>query len=105
RSVTEYFLDSSALIKRYVSERGSIWVRTISSPSTGNTITLAPVTQVEVFSGVTRRRREAIITPRGARTIRLLLNRHVLREYQIIEMTRHLVSSAQDLLDKYPLRA
>jgi uncharacterized protein len=103
--VTHYFLDSSALMKRYVSEQGTNWVSAISSPSTGNTITIAPVTQIEVFSGVSRRRREQIITPRGARMIRLLLKRHVLREYQLVEITTHLIATAQDLLDKHPLCA
>src|SRR5258708_10434744 len=92
-------------MKRYVSERGTNWVSAIASPSTGNTITIAQMTQIEVFSGVSRRKREQIITPRGARMIRLLLGRHMLREYQIIEITQPLITTAEDLLDKYPLRA
>jgi uncharacterized protein len=36
--VTAYFLDSSAVIKRYVPEAGTAWVRAMTMPSTGHTI-------------------------------------------------------------------
>jgi uncharacterized protein len=103
--VTHYFLDSSALIKRYVAEQGTAWVRAISLPSAGNTIVVAPVTQVEVFSGVSRRKREGVVAARTAQAIRLLLNRDIQLEYAVIELTPPLIQRAQDLLDKHPLRA
>jgi predicted nucleic acid-binding protein len=103
--VSHYFLDSSALIKRYVAEQGAAWIQAISSPSAGNTIVVAPITQVEVFSGVSRRRRENVISARTAQAIRLLLHRHVRREYMVVELTAPLIQRAEDLLDKHPLRA
>lgn len=103
--MTHYFLDSSAVIKRYVAEQGTTWIQTISAPSAGNTIVVAPITQVEVFSGVSRRKRESVISVRTAQAIRLLLNRHVRREYLVVELTAFLVQGAEDLLEKHPLRA
>ncbi len=103
--MTHYFFDSSALIKRYVAELGTTWIRSISSPSAGNAIVVAPVTQVEVFSGISRRKREGIVPTRAAQAIRLLLDRHMKREYLIVELTAPLIQRAEDLLDKYPLRA
>jgi uncharacterized protein len=103
--VTHYFLDSSALIKRYVAEQGTAWVRAISLPNEGNTIVVAHVTPIEVFSGISRRKREGVIAPRTAHAIRLLLNRHVQREYMVVELVLPLIQRAQDLLDKYALRA
>jgi predicted nucleic acid-binding protein len=103
--VTHYFLDSSALIKRYVAEQGTTWVRAISLPSAGNTVVVAPVAEVEVFSGVSRRKRESVISARTAQAIRLLLRRHIQREYLVVELTPQLIQRAQNLLDKYPLRA
>lgn len=103
--MTHYFLDSSALIKRYVSEQGAAWVRAISLPSVGNTIVVASVTEVEVFSGVSRRKRESVVSVRSAKAIRLLLNCHVRREYMVVELTPPLIQRAEDLLDKHPLRA
>ena len=100
-----YFLDSSALIKRYITEQGTGWVRSITPLSAGNTIIIAQITQVEIFSGVFRRRREGLIPPRTAQTIRLLLHRHVKREYTVVELTAPIIQDAEDLLDKHPLRA
>jgi len=100
-----YFLDSSALIKRYITEQGTGWVRSLTPPSVGNTIIIAQVTQVEIPSGVFRRRREGLVPPRTARTIRLLLHRHVKREYMVVELTTPIIEEAEDLLDKHPLRA
>lgn len=103
--MTHYFLDSSALVKRYVAEQGTPWIRAISLPSTGNTIVVAPVTQVEVFSGVSRRKRENVISARTAQAIRLLLARHIRREYMVVELTAPLIQRAEDLLAAHPLRA
>src|SRR5258705_12171711 len=47
--MTAYFLDSSALVKRYVTEIGTIWIRTISSPSAGHTILVAQITPLKLF--------------------------------------------------------
>ena len=100
-----HFLDSSALIKRYITEQGTEWVRAITPPSAGNTIIIAQVTQVEISSGVFRHRREGLIPPRTVQAIRLLLHRHVKREYMVVELTTPIIERAEDLLDKYPLRA
>lgn len=44
----------------------------------------AQITPVEVMSAVSRHKRESKILPRTAQAIRKLLNRHGLREYQVI---------------------
>lgn len=103
--MSHYFLDSSALIKRYISEQGTAWIRSIVVPSAKNTIVVAPVTQVEVFSGIARRKREGTISTRNAQAVWLLLDRHARREYDIIELTDSLIQRAEDLLDRHPLRA
>jgi uncharacterized protein len=103
--VTAYFLDSSALVKRYVPETGTVWVRTITTPSAGNTILVARMMQAEVISGVWRRVREGTIAPRIARVIRLLVDRHTRREYLVIELSARIVQRAEDLLEQHPLRA
>ena len=97
-----YFLDSSALIKRYITEQGTVWVRSITLPSAGHTIILAQVTQVEIISGVFRRRREGLMPPRTAQAICLLLHRHVTREYMVVELTAPIIQDAEDWLDKHP---
>jgi len=103
--VTAYFLDSSAVIKRYVLEQGTSWVRALTTPSAGNTTIVARLTQAEIASGVWRRMREGTVAPRIARAIRLLVDRHTLREYLVIELTASIVYRAEDVLERRPLRA
>ncbi len=54
---------------------------------------------------MSRHKRDGNIDARTARAIRLLLNRHAIREYQVIDIYDSLVRRAQELLDNYPLRA
>ncbi len=44
-----YFVDSSALVKRYVREAGTSWVRRLTRQGTSNYIYLARITVVEVL--------------------------------------------------------
>lgn len=41
--MTDYYLDASALVKRYANEPGSIWARQITDPRTQDTILLAEI--------------------------------------------------------------
>jgi hypothetical protein len=47
--VTDYFYDSSALIKRYVVEKGTAHVRAEVVPSSGNNIIVSRITQAEII--------------------------------------------------------
>ncbi len=53
-----YFVDSSALVKRYVTEVGTGWMQEISDPSAGNEFIVARITWIEVLSALARRQRE-----------------------------------------------
>ena len=58
-----FYLDSSALVKRYLIETGSAWVRSIANPSVGHTILVAAITWVEVAAAfAARHRMRACIT-------------------------------------------
>lgn len=50
-----YFLDSSALVKRYVSEIGSTWVCSLFDPSLGHQFFIAAIGGVEIISAITRK--------------------------------------------------
>ena len=43
------FLDSSALVKRYITETGSAWIRIITARSAHNRIIVARIAWVEVI--------------------------------------------------------
>src|SRR5208337_2977931 len=50
-----YFFDSSALVKRHVSESGSAWVRSLTRAKAAHTLYIARITAVEITSAITRR--------------------------------------------------
>jgi uncharacterized protein len=102
--MTQYFLDSSALIKRYVVEPGTTWVRSLTNRGGGHTVLIAQITQIEIVSGASRRVREGTLTTRTARAVRLLIDRHVRREYVVIGLTPQVVRRAEDILAVHPLR-
>src|SRR5262245_62023698 len=103
--MTYYFLDSSALIKRYIAEKGTNWIRSIAGRSAGNTLVVAQITYVEAISGTARRTREGAITSRTARAIRLVVERHLSRQYLVIGLSNSITSRAANLLENHPLRA
>jgi uncharacterized protein len=103
--MTNYFLDSSALVKRYVSEIGSAWIESITSVKSGNAILVAHITQAEVVSATMGRKRDGTISARTARAVRLLIDRHMIREYSVASLTNRIVQRAEDLLEKHALRA
>ena len=55
--MTIYFVDSSALVKRYINEIGSAWVLSLCDPALNNDILIAAITSVEIVAAITRRSR------------------------------------------------
>jgi len=101
----DIFLDSSALIKRYLPEQGTRWIRSMLAEGIGNHAIIAQITPVEVISGVSRRKREGYISPNYAHTIRQLLERHVRETYVGVGVTEQILWRAADLLETHALRA
>ncbi|GGA09810.1 type II toxin-antitoxin system VapC family toxin [Okeania sp. KiyG1] len=59
-----YFLNSSALVKGYISEIGSTWVLGLFNPALDNQIFIAAITQVEIIAAISRRSRGGNISIR-----------------------------------------
>src|SRR6516165_11105639 len=55
--VAVYFLESSAVVKRYAQETGSAWIALLNDPQAGHHLSLARITAVEVVAAVARRQR------------------------------------------------
>lgn len=100
-----YFLDSSALVKRYVTETGSDWIRALTDPAARNPVIIVRITWVEVLSALARRQREGSITSsdvtRAIRTFSYDLD----MQYQVAEVGAALVKTAGELVIQHPLRA
>ncbi len=103
--VSVYFLDSSALVKRYVAETGSAWIQAITAPQARNKLIIARLTWVEVLSAFARRQREGSFTPADAVNAIGSFRYDLDHQYRVVELNRALIEAAGQLVGKHPLRA
>jgi len=104
--VTDYFLDASAVVKRYAEEAGSAWVRQITDPQAQNTILLAEITLAEVTAALAAKQR----APKG---ITLEQRNRVLsrffqdcdEHFTLVSIDRSVIDRAVDLAQRHRLRA
>ena len=102
---TAYFVDSSALVKRYVLETGTAWVRRLTRRNPSTVIYIAHITAVEVTCAVARRRKGKTLTPPRASSILRRFRQHLAGRYTVIEVTPALVDEAMRLANAHALRA
>ncbi len=100
-----YYLDTSALIKRYVAEIGSDWIRVPVDPKASNLLLTARLTVVEARSALARRKREVTISDDDHAFAVDMLANHAFTQYHFVELEGAVVNLAGDLLDRHPLRA
>ncbi len=100
-----YFVDSSGLVKRYVQEDGTGWVRRLTRRSPFTVIYIARITAVEVTSAVARRREGRTITSKKASSILHRFRQHLAGRYTVIEITPALFNEAMRLANVHALRA
>jgi uncharacterized protein len=103
--VNAYFLDTSALVKRYIVEIGTPWIQTITNPTTQNILLISRLTCVELSSAIARRKREATLTPDQATQLNLIVQDHFTTQYQIVELNSRITDLARELCDRQSLRA
>lgn len=100
-----YFLDSSALVKRYVTEVGSEWVESVTDPSAGHALIVARITWVETISAFARLKRESALLETDLDLTIRTFQFDWYTQYQIVEVDALLTQLAGQLLLNYPLRA
>ncbi|WP_009630774.1 type II toxin-antitoxin system VapC family toxin [Synechocystis sp. PCC 7509] len=102
--MTVYFIDSSALVKRYISEIGSVWVLELFDPAFGNEVFIAAVSGVEIIAAIARRSRGGSISATDATKVFNQLKSDLQTEYQIIEITESIINDGMTLAQKHGLR-
>jgi uncharacterized protein len=100
-----YVLDTSAVVKRYIQEAGTVWVRSIADPTASHLIYLARITDVEVTSAVVRRQRGGNLSAPDAAATLTQFRQDLIQGYRIIEITPALLSVARSLAEQHGLRA
>ena len=101
---TAYFVDSSALVKRYVRETGMAWVRGITRRRSSTDLFIALITAVEVTSAIARHR-GGKLTAAQASSLQSRFRKHLTGRYFPSQITPALVSEAMKLANTHRLRA
>ncbi len=103
--MTDYYLDASALVKRYVDEIGSAWVRELSEPRSGDTVLLAEITLAEVAAALAAKQRwpRGITLEQRDRALSLFLE-DCLTRFLLLPVDRPVLDRAVELTQKHRLR-
>lgn len=100
-----YFLDTSAVVKRYVEEAGSEWIRQLFATEPKAREIVSRITWVEILSALSRLYRENRLETSIYRKSIQALYQHFRLEYQITEVDLTVVELAGQLVQRHPLRA
>lgn len=89
-----YFVDSSALVKRYIYEIGSVWVLNLFDPALNNEVLIAAIASVEIVAAITRRTRGGSISVTDATATCNQFKNDLISEYQVVEIIQKIINSA-----------
>lgn len=103
--MADYFLDTSALVKRHVTETGSGWVRSLAVAKAAHTLYIARITAVEVVSAITRRQHGRHLSAAQAGAMIGHFRRHLAQRYYVLELTPAIFDEAMLVARKHRLRA
>lgn len=104
-----YYFDTSGLVKRYLDEIGSPWVRAITdAQATGSAlpqvVAIVSIGIVEAISAFSRRYRNGLINEHERQTATNLFLSHTQGEYEILPVDSSIIDLATDLVQRHPLR-
>jgi len=98
--VGAYFLDSSALVKRYARETGTAWILSLFRYAAGHAFYAARITRVEATAALVRKRRGSHLTPDATTRALQRLRRDFGRRFYLVEVTPALLHNAELLVHR-----
>jgi hypothetical protein len=101
--MTTFYLDSSALVKRYAMEVGTAWVRTLCEQG-DNVIAVALFGLAEVAAAVNGKRRGRAIDAAASDAILNDLKADAAAQYSLLDVDQFVVDEAIDLTSRHRLR-
>jgi predicted nucleic acid-binding protein len=99
-----YYLDTSALVKRYAREKGSNWVLNLTDPVIRHGLYTVRLTGPEMLAAFTRKVRTGELPASAARQAAADFRTDWGGQYRIIEVTPALAGRAMDLVEPHNLR-
>ena len=97
-----HYLDASALVKRYVDETGSHWLRATLAKAQSPLFLTSRLTIIEVVSAFARRVRDGSLPFDEFATARDVFRGDCLNEYQIMPPTMAVIDLSCALLERHP---
>jgi len=97
--------ETSALVKHYVVEVGSDWIRTLLKPDRTPTVFTSHLTVVEAVCAFARRRREGVRSPEHHARILTSFDYDAKYLYNLLAVAPAVVHTARSMADQHPLRA
>jgi predicted nucleic acid-binding protein len=101
--MTVYYLEPSALVKYYVTEPGSTWVRALLDTE-DNVLVTAEITIAEVSAALAVIARVGRISRRQRDELWGKFKRDLLTRYELLPTHRTVINRAAELCQKHPLR-
>jgi predicted nucleic acid-binding protein len=99
-----YFFDSSALVKRFVHEQGSGWVRETTASVSGHLIHISFLTVAEIASAIARRHCEGSLSISELDRLFGAFPVECARSYLLLRVEEDVIQYAVVLMNRYPLR-
>lgn len=99
-----YFLDTSALVKRYVTETGTTWVIGLLDPAARNRLYVARITGAEVTAALTRRERGGHLSTVDAAAALSSFEHDYANRLRAVEITASVVGDAMAAARTHGLR-
>ena len=100
--MAEYYLDTSALVKRYAREVGTLWV--LGLIESDNDICIVSITGPEIIAAFHRKARLGEISVEAAARASENFKEDYGGSYQIVEISQDLINSAMSLAETHNLR-
>ncbi len=102
--MTTLYVDTSALVKRYVDELGSTWLRAVIDPALSPLVVMSHLTLAEMRSAFQRRLREGALTPVELGQLHNAFCSDCRDEYQIFPVNQIVIDLAGELIERQTLR-
>ena len=102
--MTIYFLDSSAVVKRYAVETGTTWVSQLCDPANRHTLLIASVTLVEVAAAFAAKRRSQEMTTEAYSRGMQDFIRDAAAQYRVLGVDQQVIALGVTLTTRQKLR-
>ena len=99
-----YYLDTSALVKRYAREAGSAWVLDLCDASASHVIVVGLITKAELVAGLAAKQRSGTLPIAEFEAVERDIANDFLQQYQVVMVDRGTIDLAADLAKRCKLR-